>query len=119
MKKSIVFLTLGLMSSTAFAGLNVFPTSVSFFNVKVGMFQSQSVTVQNANGPAEQVSVSNTCFGDFNVANYCNLTLGPNQSCSINIQFQPRREGYQSCSIFIRGLHGGGGNVSVSGQGVP
>lgn len=118
MQKCMVFLTLALMDSTAFATINAFPTSVSFFNVSVGMFQSRQVTVQNLNGPAEQVSVSNSCFGDFMVNNMCNLTLGPNASCSIDIQFQPRREGYQSCSIFISGLHGGGANVSVSGQGV-
>jgi hypothetical protein len=118
MHKYVVFLALGLMSSTAFATINAFPTSVNFFNVGIGLFQSQRVTVQNLNGPAEQVSVSNSCFGDFMVSNMCNLTLGPNDSCSIDIQFQPRRQGYQSCSIFISGLRGGGANVSVSGQGV-
>jgi hypothetical protein len=114
----MVFLTLGLMSSTAFATINAFPTWVNFFNVKIGMFQSQRVTVQNLNGPAEQVSVSNSCFGDFMVNSMCNLTLGPNDSCSIDVQFQPRREGYQSCSIFIRSLRGGSANVNVSAQGV-
>jgi hypothetical protein len=118
MQKYMVFLTLALMSSTAFATINAFPSSVNFFNVKIGLFQSQRVTVQNLNGPAEQVSVSNSCFGDFMVNSMCNLTLGPNDSCSIDIQFQPRREGFQICSIFISGLHGGGANVSVSGQGV-
>ncbi len=118
MQNALALLTLVLMSFTAQAAINVYPASINFYNVKIGSFgPSQRINVQNFGPENEQISVLNSCYGDFNIGNWCTLSLGPNQSCSIEVQFSPRREGYQNCSIQIMGTHGSG-YVSVSAQGV-
>ncbi|MCB0408184.1 MAG: hypothetical protein KDD34_08275 [Bdellovibrionales bacterium] len=119
MKKWIVLMTGALFSLGAHAGLQVLPSSVNFFNVNVGSFgRSETITVRNLSDQDINVSTSDTCFGDFYVVDTC-FYLSRYQSCNIRVEFRPRREGYQSCSISIRDTTNGSlSTVFVSGRGV-
>ena len=114
-----ILAVLFLFSTSAHALLSVFPGSINFFSVRLdGFGESQRVTVRNSGRTDVRVSVSNTCYGDFQVNNWCFGSLTAGGSCSLEVRFSPRREGYQSCSIWIRDSDGNGSSVSVSGQGV-
>lgn len=103
----------------AHADIFVSPSSIYFFQVEVnGYGDTRSASVRNSGREDVRVSVSNTCFGDFHVSDFCGLTMSPGQSCSIQVRFSPRRVGHQSCSIWIRDDSGGSQSLNVSGEGV-
>ncbi len=103
----------------AHAALSAFPSYVSFNGVPTnGLSQTQSVTVQNSGPEIANPSVSNGCYGDFQVSNAC-FSIPVGGSCQISIRFAPSSVGYQSCSIHvIDNLNGSVVVVSVSGQGI-
>jgi len=115
-----ILMSLLLLSNSAQAALSAFPSFVNFYNVRLdGFGQSQTVSVQNTGRQEVRLSTSNTCYGDFQVNNWCSFSLPPGGSCSIEIRFAPRREGYQSCNIWISDNEGGSASINVSGQGTP
>ena len=95
-----VFLT----AATANAYISASPSYVSFYSVAVGSYGgSRSIRIAN-NGPevVGSLSVTDSCYGGFNVRSYsCYGPLSPYQSCSIDVSFNPTREGYQSCTIRV------------------
>lgn len=116
--KTILSALLLLLSVQANAALSASPSFVSFYNVKTdGIGQTQSVTVNNSGPESSMPSVSNGCFGDFQVSNFC-FSIPAGGSCQISIRFAPRTVGYQSCSIFVSDGANGSANISVNGQGV-
>ena len=117
--KTILAVLLLFASVQAQALISAFPGSINFFSVRLdGFGESQRVTVRNSGREDTRISTSNTCYGDFQVTNWCFGTLRAGGSCSIEVRFSPRREGYQSCSIWVRGSEGGSASIRVSGQGV-
>lgn len=113
----ILFFGLGIQAQ---ASISVSPASVNFFSVEVGSFgQMKSVNIRNTSEEDINVSVSNSCFGDYNVVGFCSY-IPRFGSCNIRIEFRPRRVGYQTCSISVRQTSGGVGSahISVSGRGV-
>lgn len=108
-----------LWMPSAFARLQVMPSSVSFYGVEVGSFGTQrTVYIYNWGDQAVHLRVNDYCYGDFRITNWCFQDLRPNGSCSIDVHFDPRTVGFQSCTIWIQDDTGQSENVSVSGQGV-
>lgn len=114
-----VFALLGSFSFANASTLSVSPSSVNFFNVDVGGFgRSQTLYVRNQTDKDINVSVSDSCFGDFRVSNSC-FYLNRYGTCTIRVEFRPRRQGYQSCSITIRDQTTYSSEyISISGRGV-
>lgn len=104
---------------SAHASITLSPSAVSFYNVPVGGYgPSRTVYVYNQSAESTFLNVSDNCFNDFYVMNYCGRVRA-NGSCQISIQFNPRQEGYSSCTINVHATTGGGfGTISVQGQAV-
>lgn len=120
MRGLLSVLCLFVFASEAQAQLTASPSSVSFFNTEVGSFgRSQTIYVRNMSDEDINVSVSDTCYGGFHRSGICSY-ISRNRSCTLRIEFRPRREGYQSCSITVRQTSGGYDQVriNVSGRGV-
>lgn len=113
----LIFISSLFASASAFAFLQVMPSWVNFGSAEVGSFGIQrTIWVQNSSQQASFVNVSNNCFSDFNVQTFqCQRQLQPNETCSISASFQPRSEGYKSCSITLYDSTGIA-NISLSGQ---
>ena len=89
-----------LFACTAQAGLDFMPSSVNLGRVDIDRpsSSSRSITLYNNTKEALSISFQNLCSSEFMIMNYCyNLRAGG--SCSVNIRFDPRREGYFSCNI--------------------
>jgi hypothetical protein len=120
MRKFLSLTFFALILPAAHAELVVSPLSVEFNNQKINGFSTmQNVWVQNFGQQAANLTVSNECYGDFEVNSDCYVALQPDMSCTITVQFQPHRAGYQSCNIMITDSTGDFENVSVGGTGVP
>jgi hypothetical protein len=106
-------------SLSAVAQLSVSPSYVDFGDVRIdgGGFRYTSVWVRNSSNEQVSVYVGNSCFSPFYSSNSC-YTLQPYGSCTVNIEFTPRSEGYHSCSININGGRGGFATIHVRGRGV-
>ena len=118
----------GLLSLIAFvffcgeaqAYLTASPASVNFFTTEVGSIgRTQTIWIRNNSDEDVNVSTNHSCYGGFHVSGFCGY-LGRWGSCTLTVQFRPRREGYQSCSINVRQTSGGFDQVHihVSGRGV-
>jgi hypothetical protein len=119
MKRLIALTALCLTLPAAHAQLFLSSNLVNFYDTPVNSYGKQTnVYVQNLNTGAVQVTVTNTCYGDFDVTNECSTTLGQNQACNIEIRFQPRMFGQQSCNITVNDSAGDSGFIDVSGRGV-
>lgn len=92
-----------LMSSTAFARaeLDVDKSSVYFGSIRVNDWRTEWITVRNRGD--ETLQGINVSGGDFNfrVWNRCPYSLSPYESCTIQVEFRPDREGSFSTSIWI------------------
>lgn len=114
-----IFTVLLFVSFNAHAQLSASPSFVNFGDVSVdnGFGRRTSVNVYSNSNEQNTVFVNNSCFGAFYTTNNC-YTLMPYGSCTIQIEYRPRREGYDSCNININGNRGGYTSVSVRGRGV-
>lgn len=86
--------------------VSINPRSLDFGTVKVGEHSPpRTVTVRNKNAaPMSLSGISSSnpeVFAEFPVENSCAGTLGPGQSCVIQIQFQPIQAGPISGSFFV------------------
>ncbi len=119
MKSIFAMLCFFIFSIEAHASLLASPSSVNFSSVDVGAFRSQTVFIRNNSDEDIHVSVSDSCMGDFYTSGYCG-SLSRYGSCSLRVEFHPRRAGYQGCGITVRQITGGFDQVyiNVSGHGV-
>ena len=120
MKVLLAFIVFFVFAGEANAYLTASPSSVNFFNTEVGSFgRSQTVYIRNNSDEDVNVNVSDSCFGDFSTSGFCGY-LSRWNSCSIRVQFRPRRAGSQSCNITVRQITGGFDSVTiyVRGRGV-
>lgn len=103
-KVLVTLISVCLTAATANAYISASPSYVSFYSVAVGSYGgSRSIRIAN-NGPevVGSLSVTDSCYGGFAVRSYgCYGPLSPYQSCSIDVSFNPTREGYQSCTIRV------------------
>lgn len=114
-----IFTILLLTSLNAHAQLSASPSFVDFGDVSIenGFGRRTSVSIYSNSNESNTVFVNNSCFGAFYTNNNC-YTLMPYGSCSIQIEYRPRRAGYDSCSININGNRGGYTSINVRGRGV-
>lgn len=116
----LIFLSFLFLGSEALAQTTVSPSRVNFFDVEVGRTAlSKAVFVNNLSSEDVNVNVSHGCFGAFFVSNSC-FQLRRNGSCTIRINYSPRRVGSDSCSIRVTttGRRTDFKTVWVSGRGV-
>lgn len=113
-------MTIFIFAGEANAYLTASPSSVNFFNTEVGSFgRSQTVYIRNNSDEDINVNVSDSCFGDLSTSGFCGY-LSRYGSCTIRVEFRPRRAGSQSCNITVRQVTGGFDSVTiyVRGRGV-
>ncbi|MCB0348858.1 MAG: hypothetical protein KDD37_08475 [Bdellovibrionales bacterium] len=114
-----IFVSLLFVGFNAHAQLSASPSYVNFGDVSVdsGLGRRTTVFVNSQSNQDNSVYVSNSCFGSFYTYNNC-YTLPPYGSCTIQVEYKPIREGYESCSMSIRGSRGGFTTLTISGRGV-
>lgn len=117
MKLISIFLGFFVFVSDAQAYLNVYPSSVNFGSVRLGRYARSLVRLENTGDQTLQINISHNCsFGIRVNAFYCAKDLEPNRTCSFDVEFNPRREGYNSCWIWVR-TQNETKSISVSGRG--
>lgn len=116
--KWIFILTILFTGMIAEAQLNASPGFVDFGDVAINRgWRQTTVWVRNYSNRPTSVHVNSSCFGNFYSTNNC-FNLPANGSCTVQVEFRPRRAGYDSCNINISGNPGGYTSVSVRGRGV-
>lgn len=93
-----------LLPMTATASIQAFPSSVNFGQVEINsLARRQSVQVRNMSNEPTRLQISKSCPLGFQVWDFgCGLSLPAYGTCSLDIEFRPTREGYHSCTIWIR-----------------
>jgi Abnormal spindle-like microcephaly-assoc'd, ASPM-SPD-2-Hydin len=115
MRRILILLAMACAVPAANAELVLSSFSVSFFNQKVDTTASQNVFIQNSSNQTVNVNVTNTCVGSFEVYSECDSPLGPFQSCSLSVSYDPRQAGNDSCNISITDDAGDFEMVNVNG----
>jgi len=106
----------GVAATTTLA---VSPASLSFGSVNDGTTASQSFTFTNTGNSSVAVSgVSISGTGYSIVSGGGAVTLSPNQSASVSVQFAPTAAGSASGTVAIASNASGSSSVSLSGTGV-
>lgn len=120
MKKAIGVLFFAVVGFSVHAEIIASPSSLNFFNQKVGTIgMSQSVMVINEGPGTVQLTLNNSCSFDFQVENMCDGQLMQGMSCEVEVTFDPQQAGTQNCSLELIDFTGGGtAYVSVSGDAV-
>jgi hypothetical protein len=99
--------------------LSVSPGSLSFGSVTNGSTAAQSFAVTNTGNSGVSISgVSATGAGYSIVSGGSSVTLSPNQSASVSVQFAPTVAGSASGAVNILSNATGSGGVTLSGTGV-
>jgi len=99
------------------------PSSLAFGNQDVGQQSSpQTATLTNVGSSdlaIQQIGINGNDPNDFAQSNNCPASLPANQSCQIQVTFDPLQSGYRSASLYVnyKGL-GSPQTVSLSGTGV-
>ncbi|HKF25315.1 MAG TPA: choice-of-anchor D domain-containing protein [Candidatus Acidoferrum sp.] len=99
--------------------LSVNPPSLSFGSVNDGSTASQSFSVTNTGNSSVSISGVSAAGAGFSIASGASgVTLSPNQSTSISVQFAPTTAGAVTGSVAIASNGTGSGSVALSGTGV-
>ena len=99
--------------------LSVSPGSLSFGSVNDGSTASQGFTVTNTGNSNVAISgMSATGAGYSIVSGGSAVTLSPNQSTSVNVQFAPTVAGSANGSVTVASNATGSNGVTLSGTGV-
>ena len=92
--------------------IGFYPASLSFGDQAVGTLSaSQPITLSNQEPVALSIT-SITATGDFSQSNNCGSSLPPNDSCTINVSFQPTTTGLRSGTLTV--IDNGPGSPRVS-----
>jgi hypothetical protein len=99
--------------------LSVKPGSLSFGSVNDGSTASQSFSVTNTGNSNVSISGMSATGAGFSIAGGGGaVTLSPNQSTSVSVQFAPTVAGSAQGSVTIASNGTGAGAVALSGTGV-
>lgn len=104
-----------LMPFTADALLMVSPNSIQFSPTRPGgptQFRTARVTNFSQSNTGN-VNVYNQCFGQVWVSDDCGLTLRPNESCNLQVQFTPNQSGTVWCNVRVESFPGGSDTLSI------
>lgn len=121
---TVQLLGTGASSSGTQAGatLTINSSSVAFGNVAVGVPDTQSVTLQSTGTAAVTISSAAVAGTGFSVSGATfPLTLSPNQSATLSLQFDPTAAGAATGSLTINSNASSNSTatVALSGTGVP
>jgi hypothetical protein len=110
------------LSGTAIAAsstISVSPSSLSFGSVNDGSSAAQGFTVTNTGNANLAISGITSSGTGYSIASGGGaVTLSPNQSASVSVQFAPTVAGAASGSVAILSNATGSSSVSLSGTGV-
>src|SRR5579863_1744445 len=100
--------------------INVNPTSLSFGSVTDGNSATQGFTVTNTGNSNVAISGINLTGSGYSILSGAGaVTLSPNQSTSVSLQFAPKAAGSASGVVnIVSNATGSASNVSLSGTGV-
>jgi len=98
--------------------LSVNPGSLSFGSVNDGSTASQSFSVTNTGNSNVSISGMSATGAGFSIAGGGAVTLSPNQSTSVSVQFAPTVAGSAQGSVTIASNGTGASAVALSGTGV-
>ena len=116
--KWILCLPLLLIGFAAEAQLNANPGFVDFGDVTINQGgRRTTVWINNISNQPTTVTVNNSCYGSFYSSNNC-YSLPAHGSCTMQIEFAPRRVGPDSCYVNVNSFNGGFATVNVRGRGV-
>jgi hypothetical protein len=116
--KWMLTLAIFMCGVSAKAQISASPSFIDFGDLTVNQgWRQTSVWVRNNSNQPLNLYVSNSCFGSFYSYNNC-YSMQPYGSCSIQVEFRPRREGYESCNINISANPSGYASISIRGRGV-
>lgn len=106
-----------LCGTIVWAGIIASPAHVNFGRVALnGSSYSFVTTVQNQGLEPVSIFVTSNCGLEFSWSSGCGY-LNPYQSCTVWTQFNPRSEGFKSCSLNVRASPSGFTNIWLSGEG--
>lgn len=98
--------------------LTLNPGNLSFGSVTTGSSASQSFTVKNTGNSNVSISgITSTGAGYSITSGSGALTLSPNQSTSVSVQFAPTASGSASGNVTVASNATGTNNVALSGTG--
>ena len=110
------------LSGTAIAAsstISVSPSSLSFGSVNDGSSAAQSFTVTNTGNSNIAISGITSSGAGYSIASGGGaVTLNPNQSTSVSVQFAPTAAGTASGSVAVLSNATGSSSVSLTGTGV-
>jgi Abnormal spindle-like microcephaly-assoc'd, ASPM-SPD-2-Hydin len=99
--------------------LSVSPGSLSFGSVTDGSSSSQSFSVTNTGNSNVSISGVSATGSGFSIASGGGaLTLSPNQSTSVSVQFAPTAAGSANGTVSVASNATGSASVTLSGTGV-
>jgi ASPM-SPD-2-Hydin domain-containing protein/centrosomal CEP192-like protein/HYDIN/CFA65/VesB family protein len=98
--------------------LSVSPGSLSFGSVTDGSSSSQSFSITNTGNSNVSISGVSATGSGFSIASGGALTLSPNQSTSVSVQFAPRVAGSANGAVNVASNATGSASVTLSGTGV-
>ena len=93
------------------------PPSLTFSSEFVGYPQTQTLELQNSGGSALNamtINFTGTNPGDFSQTGDCQLTLQPNETCTMNVVFQPTAAGTRTANMVLTSTNATNSPQSVS-----
>jgi centrosomal CEP192-like protein/ASPM-SPD-2-Hydin domain-containing protein/HYDIN/CFA65/VesB family protein/transmembrane protein TMEM131 len=107
-------------SVAATSTISVNPTSISFGSVTDGSSATQGFTVTNTGNSNVAISGMNLTGNGYSILSGAGaVTLSPNQSTSVSVQFAPTTAGSASGGVsIVSNATGSASSVSLSGSGV-
>ena len=105
MKKLSLLLTIFGISISSQAEIGIFPRIIEFGTIAISDSYSprRSIEITNHNQKKSvKLRLTQDCSNSFRFTNFnCFLELGPRQTCELEVEFEPQRIGYQSCSLRV------------------
>jgi hypothetical protein len=95
--------TIGLSASVGapYVQLSANPTSISFGNTTIGVGATQNVTLTNAGNSTVNISSASASGTGFMVGGVPAVTLAPNQTINVAVNFDPNAAGLATGSLAI------------------
>ncbi len=97
--------------------LSIIPESIDFGKVYIGRKKIKTLTIRNIGGDILYINKISVKSSDFSLNGTCNR-LSPDESCKIDVEFNPSKEGIVSSYLLIESSIGEK-RVLLTGEGIP
>lgn len=105
----------GSGTATTTPQLRVNPTSVAFGSVPLNTAATSSVTLTSTGSAAVTISAATVAGTDFSISGASfPLTLNPNQSATLQVQFKPTQTGAESSQLTLTSNSSTGATIQVA-----